>query len=247
MRRGPLLPLPFAFVACTTVLGIDGNYTSISEAPPGAGGKGGSFDAAAAGRPPAQNPVSSNGGSSMTGSGGYPNELPPPPFDAAGGTTTHHADPDAGPKCPTGQKWCDGACVPKDPQHGCATVQCAPCMVADPNAHAVCDEIGTCDVMCNGDLVRNVNRCDRRPDAGAGGAPAAGGATGDGGKGTGGVMGNGGQITGTGGRGNVCNPLACPNCSRGFEGCCIPAVPGMPSHCGCFYFPPLCTPDVGGI
>jgi hypothetical protein len=234
-------------LACTTVLGIDGNYTSISEAPPGAGGRSGSLDAMAAGRPPDQKPASGSGGATTTGSGGYPNELPPAPFDSAGGSPSHHADPDAGQRCPTGQKWCEGACVPKDPLHGCATPECGPCKVADPNAHAICDEIGVCVVMCNAGLVPNANQCERRPDAGAGGAPAAGGATGDGGKGAGGFTGDGGQSTGSGGRPAICNPLACPNCSRGFEGCCVPALPGKPAHCGCFYVPPLCTDDVGGI
>jgi hypothetical protein len=240
VRLFPILGLSSVVAACTTVLGIDGNYTSISDVP-GAGGHSGTLDAAAAGRAPMQSPPLAAGGTNA--SGGYPNELPPPPFQSAGGTPAPRHEPDAGPKtCPIGQKPCGGVCVPKDASYGCATAACTPCMVTDPNAHAICDEAGACNVACNAGLVRNVDHCERHVDAGAGGATGSGG-TGSGGSGSGGNPGNGG--TGTGGRGGMCNPLACPTCSRGFEGCCIPAVPGIPSHCGCFYFPPLCTQDVG--
>ena len=64
--------------------------------------------------------------------------------------------------------------------------------------------------------------------------------------GSGGATGSGGTTdTGGAGRPPPCDPLQCPACNRGFEGCCIPALPGVPSRCGCFYFPPLCTARVG--
>lgn len=55
--------------------------------------------------------------------------------------------------CPSGQKPCNGSCVPStDPDFGCSNPDCHPCVI--PNATAHCGANGSCIVAtCRGDFL----------------------------------------------------------------------------------------------
>jgi hypothetical protein len=216
------LLVPAVAAACSQVLGIDGQYAPAEEAT-GTGGNGELREAGTGGVkvfiPP---------DIAVPPSGGAGGEGPGPPAGETGGAPI--------PLCASGEKWC-GACVAQEPTVGCNAASCSPCTQSDPNGRAVCENHGACGLRCNDGYLEEDLRCVPMP-AGAGGSTGSGGADG-----AGGTTGSGGA--GTGGRPAPCDPLQCPACNRGFEGCCIPAVPGVSSRCGCFYFPPLCTARVG--
>jgi hypothetical protein len=230
--RKAIFALPCVLtIACTRVLGIDGTYAPALGPPQGEGGAPAQIDAGNGGRdtrPP--DPLAAGG--EPDGTGG--NVSMPP---EVGGTPVLPMD--AGHNCLPTEKWCGTACLEISPAVGCGDVGCGACAVPDANEHAVCTD-GKCETVCNNGFVRSATgACATEPPAtgGAGGTSGAGGTTPGGAGGT--------QTGGSGGT-TPCDPLACPTCSRGFEGCCIPAIPnGLPSRCGCFYFPPLCTARVG--
>jgi hypothetical protein len=230
--------------ACSQLLGIDGRYSREDQPVTASGGH-------AEGEPPdAGNRSGGSGGApdvtpgppSAGGAGGVPGELGPPPFEAGGAEGVTPPEVDAGRQpCAAGSKVCGDGCSPMTPENGCGSISCEPCG-AHANARTSCSKDGACEAVCNTGFVPPAAGPDCVPQpasaggasAGAGGASSSGGASQSGGAG------------GTGGSGSVCDPLECPACNRGFEGCCIPAVPGgLASRCGCFYFPPLCTTRVG--
>ncbi len=127
------------------------------------------------------------------------------------------------------------------------------------HGHTLCGDTGFCAFACDDGYVQNAanNGCDPMGE-GAGGATSggaggtspveAGGASSGGGSGSSGGSG-GFSSGGAGGSSSPCDPLRCPICNRGFEGCCtIANVPkiGTPAHCGCYYFPFVCADAIGG-
>jgi hypothetical protein len=218
--------------ACSQLLGIDGRY-SRDEAAHAAGGQpemtdsgsGGSMDLI---------PASTGASGGAAGETQLPLVLPP----ATPGAPPPHLGRDAGAgrsPCADGFKVCGDVCTAMTPASGCGGPKCDACH-SPINAHTSCGTNGACEAICNEGFVPNGADCMPK---GSGGAP-----------GNGGAGGSPSPDAGSGGRSSnpgPCDPLQCPACNRGFEGCCIPAAPnGTPSRCGCFYFPPLCTTKVPG-
>ncbi len=228
--------------ACSQLLGIDGRYSRADEEAPGAGGRPEHHDAGSIGEgvpegnggqaePPPD--VSSAGGAP----GGSTGELGPPPFEMGGEGSMPPSTRDAGSQpCALGSKVCGDTCTPMSPDNGCGGPTCDRCK-AHANAHTSCAADGACESVCNPGFDAVNAECVAH-QSGTGGTPGTGGA------GTGGTNGSGGR--GSGGSNGTCDPLQCPACNSGFEGCCIPGVPnGPPSRCGCFYLPLFCTARVG--
>jgi hypothetical protein len=216
--------------ACSQLLGIDGRYSRDESSPVPSAGPG-VLDAGAAGS--AEQPAMN-----MGGAGGSAMEtqmqlvLPP----AVPGKPPH-VEPDAGRSpCMPGYKVCGEVCTEIAPEHGCGGLRCEPCL-AHANAHTSCGKDGACESICNAGFMPAGADCV--PQTASGGAPGAGGAPPS--------KVDAGSTGGASSTPETCDPLECPTCNRGFEGCCIPAAPdGTPSRCGCFYFPPLCTIKVPG-
>ena len=217
--------------ACSQLLGIDGHYSRDESAPlpnttPGV------IDAGAVGS--GGHPAMSTGGA-----GGAATEtqmplvLPP----AVPGKPPHDGHDAGRSACGPGYKVCGDVCTEITPEHGCAGLRCDPCM-AHANAHTSCSKDGACESICNNGFMPAGTDCV--PQTASGGAPGAGGAP------PSPPSEDAGPSGGAPSEPQTCNPLECPTCNRGFEGCCIPAAPNVPSRCGCFYFPPLCTIKVPG-
>jgi Protein of unknown function (DUF1565) len=171
--------------------GLDAS-SEIQRGDTGGGGADASFDsvnrggAAGAGGAPGGSGGTGGSGGSTGGSGGTIDaSIDGPARDTAGsGGGTIDAAPDRGTTCPTDQKLCQGACIPKsDPATGCAQADCAPC--AFDHATPSCNAAGQCDVgicstgyaNCNNDAkdgcetdlskVETCGTCTTRCDAAA--------------------------------------------------------------------------------
>jgi hypothetical protein len=219
--------------ACSQLLGIDGRY-SRDEAEPTPNHPLEVVDSGAGGSAE-QPPMNVSGAAGrIADEAQMPLGLPP-----AWPGMPPQMEHDAGrSRCANGYKVCGDGCAPMTPEHGCASLTCDPCM-APANARTSCGKDGACDSICNPGFVPANHECV--PQTGSGGAPAgAGGAPPS-------VV-----DAGSGGHGSSepapCDPLNCPTCNRGFEGCCIPpSLDGtVPSRCGCFYLPLVCTLKVPG-
>jgi hypothetical protein len=214
--------------ACTTVLGIDGDYTTSpvsADASAGApssgggvpdGGESGSGGAAGATAGGAggvgleggagQLPT---GGTSGTGSGGLPD---------AGGAGGVSIPPEAGPPpCESGTKRCVidqvSQCVMPDPSVGCDLSDCTSCAAAPQNGFGVCSG-DACDFACRPGFMKMGDACE----------PEVTGSGGSGGSGAG----------GTGGNGDECAlSIECQPCGP-FPGCCFHGIT-TPNRCGCLY------------
>jgi hypothetical protein len=221
--------------ACSQLLGIDGRY-SRDEAARASGGQPEMTDSGAGGstdQVPATASATASGGTA--GEAQIPLVLPP----ATPGAPPPHLGRDAGvgrSPCAEGYKVCGDVCTAMTPAFGCGGPRCDAC-IPHANAHTSCGMDGACESICNEGFVPMGADCIPK---GSGGTPSRGGAGG-----------SPSPDAGSGGGGSTmpepCDPLQCPTCNRGFEGCCIPAGPdGTPSRCGCFYLPLLCTTKVPG-
>ncbi len=230
MRSGASAVIPCLLAAaCSQLLGIDGRYSRDENAPP-ASGRPEVMDSGAGGSP-GQQPPTAGGVAGTETEAQTPLVLPPavpgmPPF----------VGHDAGRSpCGPGYKVCGDVCTETTPEHGCGGPRCDPCL-GHTNAHTTCGKDGACESICNPGFVPAGGECVAQMNTG--GAPGAGGAP---------PAEDAGSSAGGSSEPVRCNPLDCPTCNRGFEGCCIPAGPdGTASRCGCFYFPPLCTARVPG-
>jgi hypothetical protein len=157
-----------AAVACTSLLGIDGDYRYENDAGNPVGG------ASAGGGVPSGGAASGTGGRGGASTGGRPAD----------------ASPD-GARCPEGEKWCPfedlgETCIRPNPLVGCGPMGCTPCPDAPMGGYSICSGAdGTeCSFDCRAGFVRNAaeGTCDPAGSSdgggGAAGAPATGGAGG---------------------------------------------------------------------
>ncbi|HVW24854.1 MAG TPA: hypothetical protein VHC69_05760 [Polyangiaceae bacterium] len=234
--RSPVIAVTSCLLAaaCSQLLGIDGQYERDQEGP-AAGGRLVLPDAATGG---AVEPPPISAGSAAAGGSGGQMQMPvlqPPEMIGTPPPVLPPRERDAGRSlCQPGFKICGEVCTPMTPATGCAAPTCNACNTP-ANSHTSCSADGACESICDAGFVPAGSECvPQKATGGAGGREGAGDAPPDAGE-------NGGAPSD-----EPCDPLKCPACNRGFEGCCIPPAPdGTPSRCGCFYFPPLCTARVG--
>lgn len=216
--RGALAVVRWCAVAacllgCSSVLGIDGDYTLApgvgSGSAMGTGGLSPSKDSGAGGAVSTGGSVGSGGvatGGAQTGgaqaTGGT---------DETGGAASTGG---SGGECPDGQKLCtvmgEARCVSPDPSVGCGPTGCDQC-TAPPNGYPLCEGT-TCSFGCF-EGVRKGDACESQDPPGSGGS-------------------------GTGGRPHTCQRDSdCPACGP-TAGCCT-LIPG--GTCGCNFV--WCVPS----
>jgi len=152
--------------ACTSVLGIDGDYV-VAEVSSSTGGASAGTGGASAG-----------GGATGTGGGSTGGVS----TGTTGGTAGSTGGVGAGGQltCGSGEKACDinstPTCVTPDPSVGCDLVGCIPCSWP-ANGYAVCTS-GACDFACQNGYTKNAGArtCD---PSGTGGGTGSGGCTSD--------------------------------------------------------------------
>jgi hypothetical protein len=174
--------------ACTSMLGLDGDYQPSQltsgiggdVADPGSGGAGGSAINESGGKPWSAQEMGGAGAAraagGLTGAGGdVPvRETGGAPPDAA---TCSPSDCGAGEKCcPT----LSAVCVTLGPIVGCSAATCDACPAPPANGIDVCGPNGECAVRCNEGYNEQSGQCVSKGTggSGSGGMPAAGGATG---------------------------------------------------------------------
>lgn len=179
---------------CTSLLGLDEDYTVGGISAGGSASTGGTSTGGA------ELDASATGGVVTGGNAGAPN----------GGRDAANADGGPCGGCPEGTKCCRGLCLEPAPIVGCSLEGCDPCPPPPERGISVCDEQGRCDIQCNAFTARIGDTCETGMTGGAGGAGAAGGA--------GGVPPTG----GAGGVPEpVCDPELCLSCGPvGPFGCC---------------------------
>jgi hypothetical protein len=203
-------------MACTSVLGIDGDYV-LGTRDSGLVSAGGSGTGGGAETGGAETGGAETGGGG-TGSGGGPatGGIENTGGRSTGGSPSCDAD---GAACPSGQKCCPApsdpsskSCADPLPIVGCSARGCAPCPAPPADGIAVC-ATGQCDFECVNGTTRTGSQCEATGTGGAGGA---------GGSGTGGTP-------------------PTPPCKQGTCGGCglIGPFPCCRSNmsCGCTYAP----------
>lgn len=196
--------------ACTSMLGIDGDYEpSLAAgaggdvADPGTGGATGSG---------ASTDMENGGAWSVLDTGGAGTTVP----GGAGGVPprqTGGAPPDSGvctpSDCGPTEKCCPAiapACTQQSPLVGCAADKCDPCPAPPANGIDICKQ-GACAIQCNDGFTEQNGACVPMGTGGMG-SGGAGGA-----KGAGGAPGAGGQA--------ACDPSKCGACNiAGIIKCC---------------------------
>lgn len=224
-------------VACTRMLGIDGEYTlsvrdggGAGEASGGATGGGGATSGGGGnGGGTAGSGASFMGGSGGTSGGGGAGGSPPCPNTCVSGTIC-----------------CGGECIPISPETACGP-DCKPCPQPVAHAEAFCDALAfQCSARCSPGYVfeataegcvavQSVDSGNGSVDSGSTGGSSGGGAGGT----TGGT--DAGVTGGTGGGGQIqCTaPDVCPPCVNPAVGpvtCCD----RITQVCGCTWFPIYC-------
>jgi hypothetical protein len=208
-----LLSVALGSGACTSMLGIDGEYVSEGTPSPDAGGGGGrSTDTGGEGG------GSESGGTTGIGIGGTG-------ASASGGVATASCSP----SCSGGNKCCPGApgiaphCAAREPSVGCSLDACDPCPDVPPDSTPVCTA-GLCDFKCNDKFERVGAVCQLIAAGSTGGSGNTGGAGGQGGAGTGGTP--------------PCVATKCPSLGGPVPGCSIASPFGCcqkDGKCGCSY------------